>query len=475
MVMSDTNTKREIGLRANSVPLLGLVAQSVAAAAPSFAIFLAIGLNIGIAGNGAWLSFLIAMAAVLPTALCIRSISKRVRTPGGLYGLSARVGGSAAGVFAGWGALLYYLLLGLVAFIGSGLIAVRLLNMLGVSVGSWFVLVVGIVILTGAAFVAYKGVELSAKIMLYVELACLGAIFVLMMVALFNSHGSPFDGRQLTLKGASTSGVIAAVVLSVASFAGFESSATLGIEAKDASRAVGIAAIGSVIVIGIAFVGSAYITTLGFQYAGKSAAASPDPLSQLAGIAGVPWIRYIVVIGVMVGAFSFGLASLNATSRFLYTLAQERFLPRWVGGVSPRTGTPSRAISMLAVGYFLTLVAFEASGSLNIDQFLNAATLFGYGAMLLYFVTCLSYIKHRYSLRDLRVQHIFVGILGAAVMVYVIYRSAVPSEPPPGNYLLYTFFGVIGLALLHYIVLLVRRSPTLKTLGTTVEETSTPG
>lgn len=455
-------------LRPDRVPLLGMIAQSVATIAPSFAIFLGISIVIGVASNGAWLSFAIATVAMLAVALCVHGVSRKIRTAGGLYGLSASVGGPTAGIFAAWGAILFYVILGLVAFIGSGLIAARFVELFGPQPGMWFAFLIGVVVLAASAFVAYRDIVLSARVMLYVELVSLTVIAVLMIVALFHSHGSPFDSRQLSLKGVSLSQIIDAVVLSIASFAGFESSSTLGTEARNPGRNVGISVIASVLLAGIAYVGCAYVIGLGFHHAGTSVTASADPVSALAGFAGITWIRYIIVLGVLIGAFSFGLAALNATSRFLLTLSRDKILPGWLGGVSAKTGTPAPAIGLLAGLYLVALVIFQITGNFDLNQFGYWATLFGYGAILLYFVLCLAYIKHQHSHGRLHAGHVVLGLFGAGILAFVIYKSAVPEQPAPYNYVLFAFFGVIGIAAIHVAYLRLRRSSVLTTIGSSV-------
>lgn len=470
--MDSTNVKVQVerqALPADRVPLLGMIAQSVATIAPSFAIFLGISIVIGISGNGSWLSFAIATVAMLAVALCVRGVSRSVRSAGGLYGMSAAVGGPVAGVFAAWGSLLFYVILGLVAFLGSGLIAARFVGLFGPEPGTWFVFLVGLAVLAASAFVAYRDIVLSARIMLYIELVSLAAIGLLMTVALFHSHGSPFDSKQLSLKHVSLSQVVDAVVFAVASFAGFESSSTLGSEARDPGRSVGISVVSSVIVAGVAYILSSYIMLLGFHHAGQSVAKSADPMSALAGFAGISWIRYIVVLGVLIGAFSFALAALNATSRFLMTLSHDGVLPTWIGGVSSKTGTPAPAVALLAGLYLVALVVFGATGNLDLNQFGYLATLFGYGAILLYFILCLAYIRHQYTEDRLHVGHVLLGLIGAGVLAFVIYKSAVPEQAPPYNYILFAFFGVFGIAAVQAAYLYARRSPVLTTIGSSAE------
>jgi hypothetical protein len=85
--------------------------------------------------------------------------------------------------------------------------------------------------------VAYKDIKLSANMMLIFEGVSLFFIRAL-GVAIWVHKGFAIDMSQVTLQGSIPRGVITGIVLVVLAFSGFESSTSLGAEAKDPLRTI---------------------------------------------------------------------------------------------------------------------------------------------------------------------------------------------------------------------------------------------
>lgn len=136
------------------------------------------------------------------------------------------------------------MLTGISTLCGFGIIAEVLLGQIGIHAHTVTLFAIG----TIAAFcIAYRDIQLSAKMMLVFEGAALLAIPIL-GVPIWEHKGFAIDTRQLTFTGTMPGGVLMGVVLVIFGFSGFESSTSLGQEAKDPLRTIPRSVIQSVVV-----------------------------------------------------------------------------------------------------------------------------------------------------------------------------------------------------------------------------------
>src|SRR5260221_8213319 len=92
------------GLRRNVLSMPEVLAQSVANAAPSAAVSVLPAIAFVYAGNGAWLTFLIATIAMVLIGYTVSVFARRFASAGSFYVYNAKSLGSALGVGAAVGA-----------------------------------------------------------------------------------------------------------------------------------------------------------------------------------------------------------------------------------------------------------------------------------------------------------------------------------------------------------------------------------
>src|SRR6202453_1811693 len=163
-------------LRRHCLSYLEVLAQSIAVIAPSTVPAAILGLIFGVAGNGTWLSFLLGMIGLVFVSFNINQFARRSASPGSLYTYIVRGLGPTAGVLSGWALLFGYMLTGMSTLCGFGIIAGVLLGQIGIHANILMLFAIG----TIAAFcIAYRDIQLSAKMMLVLEAASLLAMLVL--------------------------------------------------------------------------------------------------------------------------------------------------------------------------------------------------------------------------------------------------------------------------------------------------------
>ena len=110
---------------------------------------------------------------------------------------------------------------------------------------------------------AYRGLRLSARLGPDARGAVAAAIGIV-LVASFIRYGLHFDTDQFTAKGASTTNIVLGGVLAVGAFAGFESAASLGFEARNPHRTIARVLLRIVFGLAILYLFSSYAEILGF-------------------------------------------------------------------------------------------------------------------------------------------------------------------------------------------------------------------
>src|SRR6202021_4174778 len=102
-------------LKKDYLPYPEVIAQSISVIAPSTAPAALLGLIFVSAGNGTWLSFLLATVGLLFVCFNINQFARRSASPGSLYTYIVKGLGPTAGVLSGWGLRLGYMAPGMSA------------------------------------------------------------------------------------------------------------------------------------------------------------------------------------------------------------------------------------------------------------------------------------------------------------------------------------------------------------------------
>ena len=215
--------------------------------------------------NGTWLSFrdrhhwiafcLLSTSISLPGARLL---------PGSLYTYIVKGLGPIAGVLSGWALLLGLHGTGMSTLCGFAIFGQILLAQIGIHSPILLLFALGVIVSYG---VAYKDVQLSAKMMLIFEGVSIFIVLVLGIVIWahkgFRHRHGPSDPARAT-----PGGVITGIVLVIFGFSGFESSTSLGAEAKDPLRTIPRSLLQSTAALRALFPFMAYVIVLAFKGSG---------------------------------------------------------------------------------------------------------------------------------------------------------------------------------------------------------------
>ena len=433
-------------LRAGSLTFVEVLATSIALIGPSMTPILIAPYMFANAGNGTWLAYLFGAGMLVVVALNLNQFARRFTGAGSMYEYAAENLGPTLGALAGLSLLWAYVFVAAAVVGAMSLFVGLLLQDAGILSASTPAAYVAIAIILGAVSwqAAYRGVQVSAIVMLVLEAISVLIILLLVGIVLLR-HGPALDPNQLTIKGGVPNWGLA-VMTAVFSLVGFESATAFGAEAKRPLVAIPRAVIASVVFASAFFIIATYAEIVGLEHAAKPLDQQTFPLGTLVGLYDIGYLRVPIAIGALFSAFSVCLACITTAGRIAYAVAQAGLFPRALAAIEPRHNTPHVAVTLITVVVVSIAAASLAAGVLPIDVFNNCGTLSSFGFIVIYaaisIAACL-YVNRIGAMRwtDVVISALAVLLLGVPA-VSLIY--SVPA--PPQRWFGYYFVGfmIIG-------------------------------
>jgi amino acid transporter len=468
-------------LRRNSLNLPEVMAQSVANMSPTGAMALLPLLIFLSAGNGTWVSFVIAVVLMVCVGYCAAQFSRRHNSAGSFYVWVTQGLGPGAGHTAGWALQLGYVATGVATILGFGIFGADFLNRVtGGAIAAdnrWVLTVLFLVDFFVPLAVAINDMRLSARMSLSLEAISVTLILIL-CVAIWVHRGGVFDNAQLTLKGVTTGGVVVGVVLAIFAFVGFESAGSLGMEARNPYRTIGQAILTSAFVVGLFYVVVSYSQIFGFEGTKSGFAKSQAPLPDLAGIAGLGWLAPVMDISIAISLFACTLACINASARIAFAMAHDGM------GISALTRahdthrTPHIAIWVVAVPMVLVSIVPVIGGASAVNLTGWVGTVATFGFMLAYALVSVAAPVFLSRLGVSNPLVVVVGAIGVLSMAFVFWANWLPQLIPGGLFpaltgplvwLPYIFLAWVLIGLVWYFVVRAQSPHIASQLGSRFE------
>jgi amino acid transporter len=434
------------GLAAGTMGGVELMAQSTAGIAPSAVMVSGATLVAAIAGPGTLYSYVVSLAVLMLVGWCVARVA-RLRPGEGMLSHITAAFGRAVGFVGSTGLAFGYLLIaaGCVAQFSQyvkplfGVAPPVSAGAPGTSFG--FTLAVEALCVAGAAFMMIRGVRVSAWTGVVLELLSIGAILLVLTLALVR-HG--FVVAPLLPTGVTLGQVIGGMVLALLGFVGFESAACLSVEAKDPQRTIPRAVFGSALLAGALYLYSSYAQMASFDGSEKLA-ADATPLNTLADGVGQHWLALVVDLGAVASNFACVTGSLTAASRVLHAMGESRLVHPKVGLAHPERHTPHVAILLLSVAALAVALGMAMGGVNELDVYSYSGTLGTFGYMVAYILMGLG---APVLLRTFAPQAgvglaALIGGMVAISLAYVFYRNIYPVPEWPTSLMPWLFLGVL--------------------------------
>lgn len=337
-------------LRHAGLSTADLVFFVVAAAAPLTVVAGVIPLAIRTGGVSAAYGYVIPGLVLLLFAIGFTAMSPLIHNAGAFYsyiahGLGRRLGvGSALIAVVSYNAMSICLLAGFTFYTQS-----LLHTVFGVDV-NWVVLAA--IAIAGVAALGYFKVTLGARVLgvaLTLEVLVL-LVYEIAVVGRGGGGGGHFSLDIFAPSVLTEPGFGAMLVLTAGGFIGFEATALYAEEARDPAKTVPRATYIAIGFLGIFYTFSVWCIFVAYGQDEALAVAAGDDVANLTFASMTtwvgPWLSDTAQVLLCTSAFAAALAFHNAAARYHFTLSRERILPRAIGYVSSRHGSPAGGVAL---------------------------------------------------------------------------------------------------------------------------------
>jgi amino acid transporter len=446
------------GLRRGVLSPLETLAQSISTIAPTTTPAATIPLVCALAGNGTWLTYVLATLAILLVALCVAEFARYSASPGSLYSYTSKILPPALSATSAWSLLLAYIATG-ASVIGGFYHYGNLLlhDAIGRGTSTVFLALLCSAI---SIWIAWRDVKISARLMLWIEAVSVSLILTVVVLVLIRNR-FVLDLPQIRLRDMTASGLRLGLVLALFSFVGFESATTLGAEARNPMKTIPRAVIQSALLTGAIFTLCAYTEVLGFRAVGQNLGTNQAPMRILAGLGGFPILGWLIDVGVLVSMFAGTLGCITAAARVLLLMSHDGLAHDSLRTTHQRNETPGRAILVTGMAAVLPVAVLAARGVSGLDIYGWMGSLATYGFIVTYALMSLAlprYLKNHaaYSPR----KHM-LSVLTCAVMLLALVGNLYPVPEGPYGKLPYLYLGYLVTGLLWFYWRSRRSRPAL--------------
>ena len=390
--------------------------------------------NAGPAGIRLWPVIAVGQTLI---ALVIAQFAARIPLSGSSYQWASRLASPKIGWLFGWLGFCY-LAIGVVA-VDNALASTALMPLFGMAPDDNTARVITPVVLVIQAVL----VVLSTRLVGLITSAAVGlelVIVVVLTVALFIAVAVTGDGAvsNLTSRGITAGapnyfaiggGLMAAMIMGIATLVGFDAAANMAEEAKNPFRSVPRAIVGSVVaaaVLGMVFVIALTIAIKDIP----RASATDSPVSLILRDQLGPVMERSLLVAIVFAFFGAGLVTLATCARMVFAMSRDSRFPahQLMRRVNPRTQTPIPATILIVVVGFVLMGALPGGALL---EMLTVGGLIGavlYGAIIVLYLGVRKRLGRQEDAFDLGRFDIPVAI-GALVWSFVVVFVLVS---PPG-------------------------------------------
>jgi amino acid transporter len=437
------------GLRREVLSPMETLAQSVSTIAPTTTPVATIPLVCALAGNGTWLAYALATAAILLVALCVGKFAKYSSSPGSLYSYASMILPPWLGATAAWSLLLAYIATG-ASVIGGFYHFGNLLfhDATGHGLSTVFLAILVTVI---SIWIAWRDVKISARLMLWIEAVSVSFILLVIVLVLVR-NGFHVDWPQFQLKGMSGSGLRLGLVLALFSFVGFESATTLGEEARNPLKTIPRAVIQSALLAGVIFTVCAYTEVLGLRRAGQDLGTSTAPMRVLAEVGGVRALGVLIDIGALVSMFAGTLACITAAARVLLKMSHTGLAHEGFRRTHKEHETPGMGLLLTGAAAVVPVAVLAARGASGLDVYGWMGSLATYGFIVTYALVCVALPKYLKIHGAYHAWAWMIPALASIAMLLALVGNLYPVPEGPYGKLPFIYLGYLVLGLAWFFV-----------------------
>ncbi|MDH6198411.1 amino acid transporter [Mycobacterium frederiksbergense] len=415
------------GLRRAQLSFAQVLGQSVSAVAPSAVMVTLPALVIPAAG--AWTLPVFFVTALLMTAVgyCIAQFASRMIAVSGLYSYTVKGLGPIPGIAAGWSVVIGYAAAAMASVLGAAAYLAALLNRVGVPAGRPTIAVLAVVVAAVALILMVRGVRLSARISLTVEVFAVVAAAAVLFIT-FTSTLAAGHERADTVAPQSYSALGFALLLTITSFEGFESAGTVAREARKPFVTVPRAIRWTPVALGVLYMFAVAMQSGRTVQGGVG--STPLVLTLPGSGPGSTALSVVMELGITASWFACIIGSTTALSRTLFAMGREGVVSERLGRVHRRFRTPHIAllismplIAAVPIGYLMLV------GSPR-EVMIGLLAVSAHGYVGAYLLVCLATPAFLHRIGELTRTPLIIGLAAATSMVAIIAWAAFTVASP---------------------------------------------
>jgi len=388
------------GLRAGAIGFASNVAIGVASTAPAYSLAATLGLLVAVAGVGthAPAVLLVSFVPMFCISVAYRALNRADPDCGTSFAWVTRALGPRLGWTTGFAIFAADVIVMATLSEIAGKYLFILVGWHSAASSTLGLAVAATMFIALMTWVAYRGVELSARVqqaLLALELTILAVFSVVALVKVYATGpaGSIHPSLSwLNPFALSPGSLVDGVLLGVFVYWGWDACVTVNEESQDARRGPGKAAVVSTLILLVTFV---LVAVAGQATAGPGflTAHSTDVLSALGSrVLGSPWDKLLVLV-VLTSTAASTQTTIMPTARTMLSMARWGALPASLARIHPRFATPSTSTLLMgavsAVWTIALLVANPAQSVLG-----DSITALGFLIAFYYGLTGLACAVH---------------------------------------------------------------------------------
>ena len=363
-------------------------------------------------------TLLVAMVAMLFTAVSYGRMAAAYPSAGSAYVYVGRELHPALGYVTGWSMLFDYVMNPLICVIICSKLAGNYLPQ--VPYAAWAVFFA--LLFTGLNL---RGVKASARTNAVIAAGLVLALVLFLAAALRYLAGQPLDAAALTRPfydpaTFSWSKLSSASALAVLTYIGFDAISTLSEEVKNPRRNVLLATVIVCLFTGVFGGLQVYLA----QLVWPDWSSYPDvdtAFVHVAGRAGGAWLFAALNFALLVANLGSGMGAQLGASRLLYGMGRDDAIPRgFFGALHPRTHVPSH--NVMLIGAIALAGAFTISYGFG-AELLNFGALIGFMG-----VNLAAFVHYYWRGRSRTVSHLAPPLLGFAICGFLWWSLSWPAR-----------------------------------------------
>lgn len=395
----ETTSKTQVGSQAKLSGKLGtasIVFMVIAAAAP----LTVVGGNVPLAiangnGVGAPAGFVIAALVLVVFSVGFLAMTPHVKSAGAFYAYVRQSLGNRMGLGTAYVALVAYtaIQVGIYGYLGGSVAA--FVETLGGPTLPWW-MYAGVALLF-VAFLGYRNIDLSAKVLGVALVLEIGIVLVMDAAIVFSGGAEGVSAVSFTPDAMFAGPLGVAILFALTGFIGFESTAVFRDEARTPEKTIPRATYIAVGIIGVFYAISSWALVVGWGPSAVVQEATEKPGSFMleatrtyVGTVGHDIMNVLLLTSLFACVLSFH----NVVARYQFTLASEGHLPAKLATVHPLHGSPSTSSIVQSITALVFVGVFSV---FSIDPlvivFGSMAGVATVGMMLLLILTSIAVVK----------------------------------------------------------------------------------